>query len=118
DDAGRPRVQDPGRDQVQLEDFAAADDRVAGVVAALKAHDEIGLLGEQVGHLSLSFIAPLGADDHKTRHKKRSDYADSRRRSAAASGPGADGGGGGASSTRRSAPRSSNGSPQISVSRE
>ncbi len=68
DDARRPRVQDAGRDQVQLELLGAANDRVAGVVAALEAHDEVGLLGEQVGDLSLSFIAPLGAHDHEPGH--------------------------------------------------
>ena len=53
---------------MELELLAVADDRVAGVVAALKAHDHVGLLGEQVGDLSLSLVAPLGADDHDSWH--------------------------------------------------
>jgi hypothetical protein len=57
-------MEDPGWDQVQLELLVAANDRVAGVVAALEADDELGPLGEQIGHLSLPFVAPLGADDH------------------------------------------------------
>ena len=43
--------------------LAVADDRVAGVVAALEAHDHVRLLGEQVDDLALALIAPLGADD-------------------------------------------------------
>jgi hypothetical protein len=47
---------------VELELLSVANDRVAGVVAALKADHEVGLLGEQVGDLSLALVAPLGAD--------------------------------------------------------
>ena len=61
DRAGQARVEDPRRDQVELELLAVAHDRVAGVVAALKADHEVGLLGEQVGDLALAFVAPLGA---------------------------------------------------------
>ena len=68
DHAQLARVEDPGRHQVKLPRLAVADDRVAGVVAALEAHDGIGPLGEQVGDLPLAFIAPLGADDHDSRH--------------------------------------------------
>ena len=58
-------VQDPGGDQVELELLAVADDRVAGVVAALEADDHLRPLREQVGDLALPLIAPLGADyDH------------------------------------------------------
>ena len=56
-------VEDPRRDQVELVDLVVADDRVAGVVAALVADDDVGPLGEQVGDLSLALVAPLGADD-------------------------------------------------------
>ena len=55
-------VEDAGGDQVELELLVAAHDRVAGVVAALEADHEVGLLGEQVRDLPLSFIAPLGAE--------------------------------------------------------
>jgi hypothetical protein len=37
---------------------------VAGVVAALEAHDALSVLGQPVDDLALAFIAPLGADDH------------------------------------------------------
>ncbi len=62
-------IEDPARHQVQLEHLVAAHDCVAGVVAALEAHDRIGTLGEHVGDLALPFVAPLGADDHDSRHR-------------------------------------------------
>ena len=68
DRAELARVEDPGRDQVELERLAFTDDRVAGVVAALEADHEVGLLGEQVDDLSLPLVAPLGADDHHSWH--------------------------------------------------
>ena len=71
DHAQLSRVQDPRRHQVELPRLAAFDDRVAGVVAALEADDRVRPLGEQVGDLPLSFVAPLGADDHDSRHFAR-----------------------------------------------
>ena len=68
DHAQRVAVQDPARDQMELERLAVADDRVAGVVAALEADHRVRPLGEQVGDLSLSLVAPLGADDHGRGH--------------------------------------------------
>ena len=68
DHAQLARVQDARRHQVQLPGLAVADDRVAGVVAALEADDRVRPLGEQVGDLALAFVAPLGADDHDSRH--------------------------------------------------
>jgi hypothetical protein len=41
---------------------------VTGVVAALKAHDGVGLLREQVRELALALIAPLGANYDDSRH--------------------------------------------------
>ncbi len=50
---------------MELELLAVADDRVAGVVAALEADDRVRVLGEQVDDLALALVAPLGADyDH------------------------------------------------------
>ena len=71
DRADLARVENPRRDQVELVDLVAPDDRVAGVVAALEADHEVGLLGEQVHDLSLPLVAPLGAHDHETRHRRR-----------------------------------------------
>jgi hypothetical protein len=47
---------------VELEFVALADDRVTGVVAALKANDHLGFLGDEVDDLPLALIAPLGAN--------------------------------------------------------
>src|SRR5215211_87107 len=71
DNAGLAGVEDPGRDQVELELLAVAHDRMPGVVAALKAHDHVGPLGEQVGELSLALVAPLGTHDHDSGHRQR-----------------------------------------------
>ena len=68
DRAGLAGIEDPGRDQVELELLAVADDRVAGVVAALEADTRSALLGEQVGDLALALVAPLGADDDYAWH--------------------------------------------------
>ena len=68
DHAGLLRVQDPGGDQVELELLTVADDRVAGVVAALEADDHLSVLGEQIGDLPLALIAPLGSDYDHARH--------------------------------------------------
>ena len=69
DDAELARVEDPRRDQVQLERLAVAHDRVPGVVAALEPHHHVAALGEQVDDLALALVAPLGADDHCRGHR-------------------------------------------------
>jgi hypothetical protein len=43
-------------------------DGMTGVVAALIAGHDIGPLGEEVDHLALALVAPLGANDHRDRH--------------------------------------------------
>src|SRR6185312_16936839 len=70
DHAGFLRVQDPRGDQVELELLAFAHDRVAGVVAALEAHDHLSPLREQIGDLPLPLVAPLGTDYDYARHKR------------------------------------------------
>ena len=61
-----------GGQQRQFISRIADDQRVAGVVAALKAHDDVGLLGEPVDDLAFAFVAPLRADHDHVRHKTRS----------------------------------------------
>src|SRR5262249_42868408 len=61
-------VQDPARDELESEHLAVDDDRVAGVVAALVADDQLALLGEIVGEAALALVAPLGADDYRAGH--------------------------------------------------
>ena len=44
------------------------NDGVAGVVAALAAHDDVGVPGKDVDDLAFAFIAPLRADQDRVRH--------------------------------------------------
>ena len=57
-----------GGQQRQLVGDAVDHQSVAGIVAALEAHDDIGLLGQPVDDLALAFVAPLGPDNHHIRH--------------------------------------------------
>ena len=56
------------RQQRQLERYAVDHQRVAGIMAALEADDDIGLFGQPVDDLALAFVAPLGPDYHHIRH--------------------------------------------------
>jgi hypothetical protein len=38
------------------------DDGVARIIAALAAHNNVGISGQDIDDLSLPFIAPLGSD--------------------------------------------------------
>ena len=69
DDRRDVRVEDPARHELDLEDLAVDHDGVARVVATLVAHDEGRLLGEVVGEPTLALVTPLGADDHRARHR-------------------------------------------------
>ena len=55
-------VEDPARNELELELAVLGDDGVAGVVAALRADDHIGLCREVVDDLALAFVSPLAAD--------------------------------------------------------
>ena len=59
---------DAGWEQRQLVGYAVDDQRVAGVVAALEAHDDIRFERKPVDDLALAFVAPLGAHDRDIRH--------------------------------------------------
>ena len=63
------RREDAGGQQVQRVLLVADDDRVAGVVAALVADDVVDAATEQVGGLTLALIAPLGTNEHDSRHR-------------------------------------------------
>ena len=60
--------QHAGRQQRQLVGLAIDDERMAGIVAALEAHDDIGLLRQPVDDLALPLVTPLGADDDNIGH--------------------------------------------------
>src|SRR5262249_6023742 len=63
------RSHDPGRKQRELVGGAVDNQRVAGVMAALEAHDDIRLLAQPVDDFAFAFIAPLGTDHHDIRHR-------------------------------------------------
>ena len=58
-----------GRQQRQLVGDAVDHQRVAGIVAALEAHDDVGLLRQPVDDLALALVAPLRPDYHHVRHQ-------------------------------------------------
>src|SRR5271166_4142878 len=92
---------------MQLPLLPVAHDRVPGVVAALEAHDGVRLLGEQIGDLPLSLVAPLGADYHDSGHAKAV-YAGARQAERARA----------RNSRRLSSPKRGIRSPQISTRRD
>ncbi len=49
--------------------FAALDDGVAGVVAALAADHDVSVAGQNVDDLAFTFIAPLRADQDRICHR-------------------------------------------------
>ena len=63
DDAELVGMERAGRHQVQNGFLAVYDQGVAGVVTALIAHDDIGVVGKKIDDLTLAFVAPLGTDD-------------------------------------------------------
>ena len=73
-----------GGQQRQLVGLVADHQRVAGVVAALEAHHDVGAAGEPVDDLALALVAPLGADHRDIRpcHSLRFDSVGRPRQSA------------------------------------
>ena len=49
------------------------DHRVTGVVSALAADDDIGLIGKKIDDLSLAFISPLSPDQNRIWHNAKTD---------------------------------------------
>src|SRR5690606_34692630 len=75
DHAGRARREDATGEEVGRELLAVDHDRVAGVVAAGRAYDEVDVVGgggQEVGRLALAFVAPLGAQNHDRGHRSPS----------------------------------------------
>ena len=60
---------DAGRQKRELVGHAINHKGVASIVAALKAHHHIGLLGQPVHQLALALIAPLGTDHNNIGHR-------------------------------------------------
>ena len=92
--------------QRQLVGRAVDHQRMAGIVAALEADDDVGLFGQPVDDLALALVAPLGPDHYHIRHQRSSlrqrpdTDAGSRR-----PGPPSDKGSGAAEARRRPRPR-------------
>ena len=68
DDGQLAAAHHAGGQQRQLVGDAVDHQCVAGIMAALEADDDIGLLGQPVDDLALAFVAPLGPDYHHIRH--------------------------------------------------
>ena len=71
DDTGLAVPKDAGGNEVQDELHAPADDRVSGVVAALRADDDFCGFREKIDDLTFAFVTPLGADDDGVGHGVR-----------------------------------------------
>src|SRR3979490_3155480 len=56
---------------------------MAGIVAALEAHDDVGLFGQPVDDLALALVAPLGPDHNYICHERPLTRADGPRSHAA-----------------------------------
>ena len=63
DDRQFPGPNDAGWKQREFVSLAVDHQRMAGVVAALKPHDDVGADRQPIDDLALSFVAPLGADN-------------------------------------------------------
>ena len=72
DDRQLARTHHAGRQQRQLVGGAVDDEGVAGIVTALEADDDVGLLGQPIDDLALAFVAPLGADHDNIGHEELS----------------------------------------------
>ena len=69
DDRRDVRVEDAARDELELEHLAVDDQGVAGVVAALVAHDHLAFLGEVVGELALALVTPVASEHDGSGHQ-------------------------------------------------
>src|SRR5437764_14326706 len=68
DHANFAAPQNAGRNEVQNVSLTVVDHGVAGVIAALAAHDDVGVSGQDVDDFPLPFIPPLRADHNRVHH--------------------------------------------------
>ncbi len=68
DDAHFARTQDAGGNQMKNIFLSLCDDGMTGVVAALGADDDIGVLGQKIDDFAFAFVAPLSADEDGIGH--------------------------------------------------
>ena len=71
-DHGGRAADDAGGEEVEGEVAVGELDRVAGVVAAVIAGDDVEPIGEKVDDLSLSFVSPLAAENGCDLHETES----------------------------------------------
>ena len=60
--------QHAGRQQRKLVGLAIDNERMAGIMAALESHHDIGLFRQPVDDLALPLVSPLGTDDDNIGH--------------------------------------------------
>jgi hypothetical protein len=58
------RTKDTAREEAERCLHSIDNDRMSSVVSALEANYPISSFGKYIDDLSLTFIAPLGANDH------------------------------------------------------
>ena len=63
-------IHDTRGNLVKRELVAVGDNRVTGVRATLVAADAIKITGDEVGDLTLAFVAPLGTNQNSCRHEE------------------------------------------------
>jgi hypothetical protein len=56
------------RDEVENGFVSVHNQGGAGIVAALKAHDDVGVLGKKIDDLAFALVSPLGAYDRDISH--------------------------------------------------
>ena len=70
DDRQLPGPNNAGRKQREFVDLAVDHERMAGVMAALEPHHNVGAHRQPIDDLALSFVAPLGADNDNIGHRR------------------------------------------------
>ena len=63
------RIQNARRNELQLVFDTVCHDRVAGIIAALTADNQVSFARENINKLALAFVAPLGAENYLTWHR-------------------------------------------------
>ena len=68
DNRGRSRANNAGRQQMQCVRFITDDHGMTRIVAAIETCNIVDLGADKIGRLALTFVAPLSANQHDTRH--------------------------------------------------
>jgi len=68
DDAGNPGIKDAGGDKVQAELAVVVNDGVSRVITAGKTYHHPGFFRQEVDHLALPLVSPLGSNNRNNWH--------------------------------------------------